>query len=72
MLANVIAATLLGGFGSLLCAAALGLRARPDSLRRLIGFAAGVLLAVALLDILPEALARVFHPPCWAPSPSPE
>lgn len=62
MLANVIAATLLGGLGSLLCAAALGLRARPESLRRLIGFAAGVLLAVALLDILPEALARGISP----------
>lgn len=58
----MVAATLLGGLVSLLCAATLALRPRPEKLRRLIGFAAGVLLSAALLDILPEALASGVAP----------
>lgn len=56
-LLQVIAATLLGGVVSLLLAGAIGLRLPDAQLRRMIGFAAGVLLAAALLDLLPEALA---------------
>jgi zinc and cadmium transporter len=57
MLLYILAACLVGGLISLLLAAALALRLPSRGLSRLIAFAAGTMLAAALLDILPEALS---------------
>jgi zinc and cadmium transporter len=57
MLTWALMASLACGLGSLLLAAALAFRLSPTGLGRLIAFAAGTMLAAALLDILPEALA---------------
>lgn len=55
LLLSIIAATILGGILSLL-AAGLIIAGLPHRwLPRLVGFATGILLAVALLDVLPEA-----------------
>lgn len=62
MLANVVAATLIGGVCSLLVAALIAFRVPTQAVRSMIGFAAGVLLAAALLDIVPEALASGISP----------
>lgn len=56
MLFYIFAACLVGGLISLLLAAALAFRLPTWGLSRLIAFAAGTMLAAALLDILPEAL----------------
>lgn len=57
MLLYILAACLVGGLISLLLAAALAFRLPSRGLSRLIAFAAGTMLAAALLDILPEALS---------------
>lgn len=54
----IVAACLLGGCVSLLLAALLAYRLPPHALGRLVAFAAGTMLAAALLDILPEAVQR--------------
>lgn len=57
MLLYILAACLVGGLISLLLAALLAFRLPSRGLSRLIAFAAGTMLAAALLDILPEALS---------------
>lgn len=56
-LAAILAACFAGGLLSLLLAAILAFRLQARHLHRLIAFAAGTMLAAALLDILPEALS---------------
>lgn len=55
-LAYIVAACLLGGLLSVLLAAVLAFRVSGRVVGRLIAFAAGTMLAAALLDILPEAI----------------
>lgn len=54
-LAHILLATLAGGVLSVLAAALLSLTALRRWAPRLVGFSVGVLLAAALLDLLPEA-----------------
>lgn len=54
-LAYILLATLAGGVLSVLAAALLSLTALRRWAPRLLGFSVGVLLAAALLDLLPEA-----------------
>jgi zinc and cadmium transporter len=58
-LPGIVAACLLGGLASLLLAGLLAFRLRPTNLGRMVAFAAGTMLATALLDILPEAFSLV-------------
>lgn len=53
----IVAACLLGGVLSLLLAWLLAVRMPHGVLGRMVAFAAGTMLAAALLDILPEALS---------------
>lgn len=62
VLAQVIAASLLGGFLSLAVAALVTFGLPRRWLTRMVSFSAGVLLATALLDLLPEALADGLAP----------
>lgn len=55
-LLSIVAACLLGGCISLLLAALLAYRLPPKALGRMVAFAAGTMLAAALLDVLPEAV----------------
>lgn len=54
-LAYILFATLAGGVLSVLAAAVLSLTVLKDFAHRLVGFSVGVLLAVSLLHMLPEA-----------------
>lgn len=66
-LLSIIAACLLGGCVSLLLAALLAYRLPRHALGRMVAFAAGTMLAAALLDILPEAIALSSdHEPLFA------
>lgn len=58
VLAQIVGASLAGGFLSLAVAALLTLGLPRRWLARMVSFSAGVLLATALLDLLPEALDR--------------
>lgn len=58
-LTMIVVATLLGGLLSMVAAAGLAFRLSRRSTATLVAFAAGVMLASALLDILPEAFAGV-------------
>jgi zinc and cadmium transporter len=53
---QIIAATLLGGFLSLAIAVLVTFRLPRQWLSRMVSFSAGLLLSIALLDLLPEAL----------------
>jgi zinc and cadmium transporter len=55
LLASIVAACLFGSLASLLLAGLIGLRVPARGLGRMVAFAAGTMLAAALLDILPEA-----------------
>ena len=55
VLAWIIVATLLGGFLSVVAAAAFALRAQPAQVSMLISYAIGTLLGAAFLEILPHA-----------------
>jgi zinc and cadmium transporter len=55
-LAQVIAASMLAGFASMGIAFSATARLSDTWLRRLVAFAAGLMLALALLDLLPSAL----------------
>lgn len=57
LLAQIVAASLLGGFLSMAVAALLTFGLPRAWLSRLVSFSTGVLLATAFLDLLPEALA---------------
>lgn len=61
MLMAIMIAALASGLGSLLVAAVLAFRLSTQTLGRLVAFAAGTMLAAALLDILPEAFASAPH-----------
>jgi zinc and cadmium transporter len=56
LLASIVLATVLGGFLSLAVAGLIIAGLPQRWLPRLVGFATGVLLAVAFLDVLPEAI----------------
>ncbi|MGC3962524.1 MAG: ZIP family metal transporter [Rhodocyclaceae bacterium] len=56
LLGSIVIATLLGGVLSMLVAGLIVAGFPQRWLPRLVGFATGVLLAVALLDVLPEAI----------------
>src|ERR1700759_4096637 len=56
LLGSIVLATLLGGVLSMLVAGLLVAGFPQRWLPRLVGFATGVLLTVALLDVLPEAV----------------
>jgi zinc and cadmium transporter len=56
LLGSIVLATLLGGLLSMLVAGLIVAGFPQRWLPRLVGFATGVLLAVALLDVLPEAI----------------
>ncbi|MBS1209019.1 MAG: zinc/iron permease [Proteobacteria bacterium] len=56
LLGSIILATILGGVLSMLVAGLIIAGLPQRWLPRLVGFATGVLLAVALLDVLPEAI----------------
>jgi len=56
LLGSVVLATILGGVLSMLVAGLIIAGLPQRWLPRLVGFATGVLLAVALLDVLPEAI----------------
>lgn len=60
-LLSIVLATLLGGVVSVLAAAALSLTVLARWALRLVSFAVGVLLAVALLNLIPES-ANVLGP----------
>lgn len=57
LLAQIVAASLLGGFLSMAVAALLTFGLPRAWLSRLVSFSTGVLLATAFLDLLPEAVA---------------
>lgn len=61
-LAWIVAASLLGGVLSVLCAAALALNARVAWVPMLVSYAIGALLGTAFLNVLPEAL-ELSHDP---------
>jgi zinc and cadmium transporter len=52
----IIAASLVGGVLSVVCAALLALSARPHWIGSLVSYAIGALLGAVFLDILPEAM----------------
>lgn len=56
LLLQIVAASLLGGVLSMIVAALLTFGLPHHWLSRMVSFSAGVLLATALLDLLPEAL----------------
>jgi zinc and cadmium transporter len=58
VLLYIIAATLLGGVLSLAIAGVVALTLLPRWVGHMVSFAVGALLAVAFLDVLPEALRR--------------
>lgn len=58
-LTMIVLATLLGGLLSMVAAAGLAFRLSRQATATLVAFAAGVMLASALLDILPEAFASL-------------
>lgn len=58
----IIAASLLGGILSLLCAAILAFYARVSWLSMLVSYAIGALLGAAFLNTLPEAFELSEHP----------
>lgn len=53
---QIIAASLLGGFLSMAVAVLVTFRLPRQWLTRMVSFSAGLLLSIALLDLLPEAL----------------
>ncbi len=55
-LIQIISASLLGGFLSMAIAVLITFRLPRQWLTRMVSFSAGLLLSVALLDLLPEAL----------------
>lgn len=61
-LAWIVVAALLGGVVSVLAAALVGLRARPQHVPVLISFAIGALLGAAFLDVLPQAILAQAQP----------
>ena len=54
-LVNILLATFAGGILSVFAAATLSLTVLADLAHRLVAFSVGILLAVAFLDLLPEA-----------------
>lgn len=62
LLAQIIVASLLGGFLSMAVAGLLTFGLPRRWLTRMVSFSAGILLATALLDLLPEALERGLAP----------
>lgn len=62
ILLSILAATLLGGVASVFLAALLSLTWLPRFADRSLAFAVGVLLAFALLSLLPEALELGLEP----------
>ena len=58
----IVIATLVGGLLSVLIAASLTVAVLSRMVRHLVSLSAGVLLATALLNILPEAFAGSTHP----------
>lgn len=56
LLASIVLATILGGVLSMLVAGLIIAGLPQRWMPRMVGFATGVLLAVAMLDVLPEAL----------------
>ncbi|MDD5364721.1 MAG: ZIP family metal transporter [Gallionellaceae bacterium] len=54
-LLNILIANLAGGVLSVLAAATLSLTILKDMSHKLVGFSVGILLAIAFLDLLPEA-----------------
>ncbi|WP_440940563.1 ZIP family metal transporter [Immundisolibacter sp.] len=58
----ILGATLAGGVLSVLLAALVSMTVLRRIAGKLVGFAVGVLLAAALLDLLPEALAELSAP----------
>jgi zinc and cadmium transporter len=56
LLLQIVAASVLGGILSMIVAASLTFGLPRQWLTRMVSFSAGVLLATALLDLLPEAL----------------
>jgi zinc and cadmium transporter len=61
-LAWIVVAALLGGVVSVVAAALVGLRARPQHVPVLISFAIGALLGAAFLDVLPQAILAQAQP----------
>ena len=61
-LAYIVAATLIGGLLSVLVAAALTVGVLTKVVHHLVSLSAGVLLATALLDVLPEAFESKASP----------
>jgi len=55
-LTYILLATLAGGLISVLAAATLSLTILKDIAHKLVGFSVGLLLAIAFLDLLPEAM----------------
>ena len=56
ILQQIIAASLLGGFLSMAIAVLVTFRLPRQWLTRMVSFSAGLLLSIALLDLMPEAL----------------
>ncbi|MDB5888369.1 MAG: family metal transporter [Rhodocyclales bacterium] len=62
VLVHIVLATLMGGLLSVVAATCVMIGLPQRWMPRLIGFATGVLLAVALLDVLPEAFEAGVEP----------
>lgn len=62
LLASILLATVMGGVLSMLVAGLIVAGLPQRWLPRLVGFATGVLLAVAFLDVLPEAIESHVEP----------
>jgi zinc and cadmium transporter len=62
LLASIVLATVLGGLLSMAVAGLIVAGLPQRWLPRLVGFATGVLLAVAFLDVLPEAIESTAEP----------
>lgn len=58
----IVAASLLGGALSVLCAALFALNARAHWVNALVSYAIGALLGAVFLDILPEAIELTTNP----------
>lgn len=58
----IVAASLLGGALSVLCAALFALNARAHWVNALVSYAIGALLGAVFLDILPEAIKLTTNP----------
>ncbi len=56
ILALIVAATLVAGLVSVLAAAWISLRLLPGAIQRLVSLSAGLLLATAMLHMIPEAI----------------